>query len=178
MDKLGDGVGTPLEAACGSMLTKFPCKVPGVKPGPFSAAKEDLTALMIATIGAGSWTPAAITGLETVEGDCCTEFAAEVGEKRTDNSACSWVSDGKFSPSKLVAKLLLVGRAAIVQAETASKEKPKHRKAHKQQAIATTLFKEQATVYISHKVPLLEASATPSIARETADQHCFEVNFA
>ena len=155
-DKLGDWAGTPLEAACGSMLTEFPCKVPGVKPGPISAAKEDLTALMIATIRAGSWTPAAITGLETV-GDCCTEFAAEAGDERTDDSACSRVSDNEFSPFNLVAKLLFVGRAVIVQAETASKEKPKHRKAHKQQAIATTLCKEQATAYISHKVPLLEA---------------------
>ena len=157
-DKLGDGVGTRPEAACGPMLTDFPCKVPGVEPGPFSAAIEDFTALMIATIRAGSWTPAAITGLETVEGDCCTEFAAEAWDERTDDSACSRVSDGEFSPSKLAAKLLLVGRAVIVQAETASKEKPKHRKAHKQQAIATTLCKEQATAYISHKVPLLEAS--------------------
>ena len=39
-------------------------------------------------------------------------------------------------------------------------EKQKHKIAHKQQAIATTLCKElkQATAYISHKVPLLEAS--------------------
>ena len=36
---------------------------------------------------------------------------------------------------------------------------------------------KQATANICHKVPLLEASATPSIVGETADQHCFEVNF-
>ena len=49
-------------------------------------------------------------------------------------------------------------------------EKQKHKMAHKQQAIATTLCKElkQATSYISHKVPLLEASGHPRIAGKTA----------
>ena len=37
---------------------------------------------------------------------------------------------------------------------------------------------KQATAYISLEVPLLEASGPPDIAGETADQHCFEVNFA
>ena len=37
---------------------------------------------------------------------------------------------------------------------------------------------KQATVYTSHKVPLLEALGHPSIAGKTADQHCFKVNFA
>ena len=40
---------------------------------------------------------------------------------------------------------------------------PKHKKAHKQQAIARTLCKELklATAYISHQVPPLEASGHP-----------------
>ena len=61
-----------------------------------------------------------------------------------------------FSPSKLAAKLLLVRRAVIVQAETASKQKPKHKMAGKQQAIATTLCEEmQASncVYKSRGAP-------------------------
>ena len=37
---------------------------------------------------------------------------------------------------------------------------------------------KQATVYIRHKVPLLEASGHSSIAGKTADQHCFKINFA
>ena len=37
---------------------------------------------------------------------------------------------------------------------------------------------KQATAYISLEVPLLEALGPPDIAVETADQHCFEVNFA
>ena len=37
---------------------------------------------------------------------------------------------------------------------------------------------KQATANICHKVHLLEASTTPGIGGETADQHGFEVNFA
>ena len=132
----------PPEAACSSMLTEFPRKLLEVEPGPLSAAKEALTASTITVIRAGSWTPAATTGAETVEDDCGTEFAAEAGNKGTDNSACRRVSDGKFSLSKLAAKLLLVQRVVIVQSETASKQKPKHKLARKQQAIATTLCEE------------------------------------
>ena len=60
-------------------------------------------------------------------------------------------------------------------------KKQKHKMACRQQAIAITLCKElQASncIYIIHEVPLPESRATPSIAGETADQHCFEVNFA
>ena len=58
-----------------------------------------------------------------------------------------------------------------------------HREAHKQQnsKLLQQHFAKnckQATEYISHELPLLEASGPPSIAGETADQHCFEVNFA
>ena len=124
------------------MLTEFPRKLLEVEPGPLSAAKEALTLSTITVIRAGSWTPAATTGAETVEDDCGTEFAAEAGNEGTDNSACRRVSDGKFSLSKLAAKLLLVQRVVIVQSETASKQKPKHKLARKQQAIVTTLCEE------------------------------------
>ena len=108
LDKLGDGVGTPPEAVCSSTLIEFPSKLLEVEPGPFSATKEALTASMITAIRAGSWTQAATTGAETVEDVCGAEFAAEASNKGTDDSACRTVSDGKFSPSKLAAKLLLV----------------------------------------------------------------------
>ena len=83
-------------------------------------------------------------GGETVDGDCSAEVAAEAGNEGTNDPARSRVSDGKFSPSRLAAKLLLVRRAVIVQAENSKQEKPKHRKARKQQqqAIATTLCEE------------------------------------
>ena len=54
--------------------------------------------------------------------------------------------------------------------------------AHKQQAIATTLCKElkQATAYISHKVPLLEASGHPQNSWKNccpkSDKHLFSSN--
>ena len=66
-DKLGDGAGTPPEAACSSTLSEFPRKLLKLEPGPFSAANEAFTTLTIAAIRAGSWTPAASTGAETVE---------------------------------------------------------------------------------------------------------------
>ena len=84
-DKLSDGAGTLLEAACSSTLTEFPPKLLEVEPGPFSAAKEALTASTIAAIRAGSWTPAATTGAETVEDDCGAEFAAEAGGEGIDD---------------------------------------------------------------------------------------------
>ena len=37
---------------------------------------------------------------------------------------------------------------------------------------------KQATGYITHEVPLLEALGHPRIAGKTADQHCFEIDFA
>ena len=61
-------------------------------------------------------------------------------------------------------------------------EKQKHKMAHKQQAIATTLCKElkQATAYISHKVPLLEASGHPQNSWKNccpkSDKHLFSSN--
>ena len=57
----------PPEAACSSMLTEFLRKLLEVEPGPLSAAKEALTASTITVIRAGSWTPAATTGAETVD---------------------------------------------------------------------------------------------------------------
>ena len=54
-------------------------------------------------------------------------------------------------------------------------------KASKQQAIAITLCEElQASncVYESRGAPARGTGAAPSIAGKTADQHCFEVNFA
>ena len=102
------------------MLTEFPRKLLEVEPGPLSAAKEALTASTITVIRAGSWTPAATTGAETVEDDGGTEFAAEAGNEGIDNSACRRVSDGKFSLSKLAAKLLLVQRV-VNQKRQASK---------------------------------------------------------
>ena len=59
-------------------------------------------------------------------------------------------------------------------------EKPKHKMARKQQAIATTLCEElQASnyVYKSRSAPA-RGIGYPTIAGETADQHWFEVNFA
>ena len=123
-DKLGDGVGMPPKAACSSTLTEFPRKLLEVGPGPSSAAKEALTASTITVIRAGSWTPVATTGAETVEDVCGPEFAPEASDEGTDDSACGRVSDGEFFPSKLAAKLL-VRRALIVQAETASKQNTK-----------------------------------------------------
>ena len=152
---MGDGAGTPPEAVCGSTQTEFTRKLLGLEPGPFSAAKEALTASTIAAIRAGLRTPPATTGAETVEDYCWTEFAAEEGDEGTDESACRRVSDGEFSPSNLAAKLL-VRRAVIEQAETVSKQKPKNKKAHKQQAIATTLCEELQTsncVYKSRGTP-------------------------
>ena len=120
-----------------------------VEPGLFSAAKESLTASTITAIRAGSWTPAATTGAETVEDDCGAKFATEVGDEGTDDLVCRRVYGSEFSPSKLAAKLLLVRRAVVVQAETASKQKPKHKMARKQQAIVTTLCEElQASNWI------------------------------
>ena len=140
----------PPEAACSYTVTEFPRKLFEVEPGPFSAAKEALTASTITAIRAGSWTPTATSGAEAVEDVCGAEFAAEASDAGTDDSACRTVSDGEFSPSKLAAKLLLVQRTVIVQAETASKQKPKHKMARKQQAIATTLCEElQASNCIS-----------------------------
>ena len=100
-----------------------------LESGPFSAANEAFTASTIAAIRVELWTPAATTGAETVEDVCGAEFA------RPDDSACKRVSDDEFSPSKLVAKLLLVRRVVIVQAETASKQ-------NQSTAIATTLCEE------------------------------------
>ena len=141
-DKLGDGAGTPLEAACNSTLIEFPRKLLEVEPGLFSAAKESLTASKIIAIKTESWTPAATTGAETVEDDCGAKLAAEAGDEGADNLACRRVCGSEFSPSKLAAKLLLVRGAVVVQAETASKQKPKHKMARKQQAIETTLCEE------------------------------------
>ena len=152
----------PPEAACSSTLIEFPCKLLEVEPGLFPAANESLTASTITAIRAGSWTPAATTGAETVEDDCGAEFAAEAGDEGTDDLACRRVYGSEFSPSKFAAKLLLVRRAVVVQAETASKQKPKHKMARKQQAIATTAKNcKQATAYISHEVPRLGALGHP-----------------
>ena len=118
---------------------------------------------MITMIRAGSWTPAATTGAETVEDDCGAEFAAEAGDEGTDDLACRRVYGSEFSPSKLVAKLLLVRRAVVVQAETASKQKPST-KWHANSKLLQQPFAKnckQATAYISHEVPLLEALAHP-----------------
>ena len=140
------------------MLTEFPRKLLEVEPGLFSAAKESLSASTITAIRAGSWTPAATTGAEIVEDDCGAEFATEAGDEGTDDLACRRVYGREFSPSKLAAKLLLVRRAVVVQAETASKQKPKHKMARKQQAIATTLCEE---LQASQEVPPLEALGHP-----------------
>ena len=54
-------------------------------------------------------------------------------------------------------------------------------KASKQQAIAITLGEElQASncVYKSRGAPARGIEPAPSITGKTADQHCFEVNFA
>ena len=107
-DKLGNGAGTPPEAACSSTLTEFPRKLLELEPGPFSAANEAFTASTITTIRAGSWTPAATTEAETAEEVCGAEFAAEASNEGPDDLACKRVSDDEFSPSKLAAKLLLV----------------------------------------------------------------------
>ena len=61
-------------------------------------------------------------------------------------------------------------------------EKQKHKMARKQQAIATTLCEElnQATAYISHKVPLLEASGHHQNSWKNccpkSDKHLFSSN--
>ena len=155
-DKLDDGAVTPTEAACSSTLSEFPRKLLELEAGPFSAANEAFTASTISAIRAGSWTPAARTGAETVEDVCGAEFAAEASDEGPDYSACKRVSDDEFSPSKRAAKLLLVRRAVIIQAENSKQAKPKHKLARKQQAIATTLCEElQASncVYKSRGAP-------------------------
>ena len=62
----------------------------GVEPEPFSATKEALTASTIAAIRAGSWTLAATTGAETVDGDCSAEVAAEAGNEGTTRLAAEY----------------------------------------------------------------------------------------
>ena len=159
LDKLGDGAGMPPEAVCSSTLIEFPCKLLEVEPGPFSATKEALTASMITAIRAGSWTRAATTGAETVEEVCGAEFAAEASDKGTDDSVCRTVSDGGFSPSKL----LLVQRAVIVKQKQQT-SKNQSTKWHVNSKLLQQHFAKnckQATAYISHEVPLLEASGHP-----------------
>ena len=73
-DRLGGGAGTPPEAACGSMLTRFPRKLLKLGPGPVSATNEAYTASTIAAIRVGSGGPTATTGAETVEGVWDAEF--------------------------------------------------------------------------------------------------------
>ena len=149
----------PPKAACRSMLTEFPCKLLEVEPGSFSAAKEALTASTITVIRVGSWTPTAATGAETVEDDCGAAIAAEVGDEGTDDLVCRRVSDGKFSLSKLAAKLLLVRQAVIVQAETASKQNQSTNWHANSKLLQQHFAKncKQATAYMSHEVPPLEA---------------------
>ena len=159
LDKLGDGAGMPPEAVCSSTLIEFPCKLLEVEPGPFSATKEALTASMITAIRAGSWTRAATTGAETVEEVCGAKFAAEASDKGTDDSVCRTVSDGGFSPSKL----LLVRRAVIVKQKQQT-SKNQSTKWHANSKLLQQHFAKnckQATAYISHEVPLLEASGHP-----------------
>ena len=114
----------------------------------------------IAAIRAGSCTPAATTGAETVEDVCGAEFAAESSDEGPDDSACKKVSDDEFFPSKLAAKLLLVQGAVIVQAETASKQNQSTNWHANSKLLQQHFAKncKQATAYISHEVPLLEAS--------------------
>ena len=103
------------------------------------------------------------TGAETVEDVCGAEFAVEASDEGPDNSACKRVSDDEFSPSKRAAKLLLVRRAVIGQAETASQQN-QSTKWHANSKLLQQHFAKnckQATVYISHEVPLLEASGHP-----------------
>ena len=156
-DKLGDGAGPPPKAACGSTLSEFPSRLLELEPGPFSAANEAFTVSTIAAIRAGSWTPAATTGAETVEEVCGAEFAAEASNEGPDDSACKRVSDDECSPSKRAAKLLLVRRVVIVQAKSTNWHANSKQL---QQHFAKNC--KQATVYISHEVPLLEASGHPN----------------
>ena len=97
-DRLGDGAGTPPEAACSSTLTEFPRKLLEQEPEPLSAPNEAFTASTITAIRAGSWTPAATTRAETVEDVHGAEFVTEMSHERPDDSACKRVSDDEFSP--------------------------------------------------------------------------------
>ena len=54
------------KADCSATLAVLPGESREVEPGPFSAAKEALMALMNVAIRVGSWTPAAVTGVATV----------------------------------------------------------------------------------------------------------------
>ena len=76
---------------------------------------------------------------------------------------CERPPPGTVTLSNSVEYLLTNTYLALTSRGREGWEKQKHKMAHKQQAIATTLCKEltQATAYISHKVPLLEASGHP-----------------
>ena len=82
-DKLGDWGGMPPRTACGSTLSKFPCRLLELEPGPFSAANEAFTASTISAIRAGSWTPTATTGAEVVEDVCGAVFCHRSKRQRT-----------------------------------------------------------------------------------------------
>ena len=113
-DRLRGGAGTPPEAACSSMLTGFPCKLPELGPGPFSAANEAFRASTIAAIRVGSGGSTATTGAETIEDISGAKFSLEASDEGpADDSARGRESDDEFSPSKLAAKLLLVQGAVI-----------------------------------------------------------------
>ena len=58
--------GNAPKADCSTTLAVLPGESREVEPGPFSAAKEALMALMNVAIRVGSWTPAAVTGAATV----------------------------------------------------------------------------------------------------------------
>ena len=76
---------------------------------------------------------------------------------------CEWPPPGTVTLNNTVEYLLTNTYLALTSRGREGWEKQKHTMAHKQQAIATTLCKElkQATAYISHKVPLLEALGHP-----------------
>ena len=138
------------------MLAELSGKLLEVEPGPFSAAKEAFTVLMIRAIGAGLLTPAEIAGAETV--------ASEAGDKVTDDLVCRSISGCKVLLSKLGDKLLLFWTAVIIQAE----QENRTTKWHGNSKLLQNTLRRTATAYTIHKVFLLEALG----------QYCFEVNFA
>ena len=138
------------------MLAELSGELLEVEPGPFSAAKEAFTVLMIRVTGAGLSTPAEIAGAESV--------SSEVADEVTYHLVCRSESGSKVLLSKLADKLLLFCTAVIIQAE----QENRTTKWHANSKLLQNTLQRTAAAYTSHKAFLLEALG----------QYCFEVNFA
>ena len=97
---------------------------------------------------------------------------------------CERPPQGTITLNNSVEYLLTNTYLALTSRGREGWEKQKHKMACKQLAIATTLCEElkQATAYISHKVPLLEASGHPQNSWKNcflrSDKHCFPLTIS